>query len=117
MEAIRSTASLGALARAARLGQGWSQQQAADEAGVSRRFVNMLESGEHRNAELWRVLALLEALGVELSGSIPVAPETVQAAAQVGDARTSTPEDLGEGTRADGFDLDAHLAGFRDGGA
>lgn len=99
MEKIRSTASLGAVVRAARLGLGWSQQQAADAAGVSRRFVNMLEGGEHRNAELWRVLALLEALGIELVASAPGSSTSVPPQVHV--------------AAADAFDLDRHLAEFR----
>lgn len=104
METVRSTASLGAVARAARIRRGWSQQRAADEAGVSRRFVNMLESGQHRNAELWRVLALLEAVGVELAASLDAASPA--AASPAGPSHTPAGE---------AFDLDTHLSSFRTG--
>ncbi|MGB7980207.1 MAG: helix-turn-helix domain-containing protein [Candidatus Nanopelagicales bacterium] len=103
MQAVRSTAAVGAVARAARIRLGWSQQQAADQAGVSRRFVNMLEGGEHRNAELWRVLALLEALGVELL--------TAGSDGSAGGTTEASPTSSG----GDGFDLDRHLSGFRKG--
>jgi HTH-type transcriptional regulator/antitoxin HipB len=68
---VRTPTDIGALARAGRIARGWNQQQAANAAGVSRRFVNMVEGGQHRGAELWRVLALLDALGVELKASLP----------------------------------------------
>jgi transcriptional regulator with XRE-family HTH domain len=102
---VRTLVELGALARAARAARGWNQQQAADAAGVSRRFVNMLEGGGHVNAEVWRVLALLEAVGVVLTATLPSESSTV-------------PEDsLGTPAAAtvapDGFDLDSHLSAFR----
>jgi len=102
MPAIRSTASVAAVARAARLRRAWSQQQAADSAGVSRRFVSMLESGVHRNAELWRVLALLDALGVELV---------------VSQDETSSDPGLSSGRepKTAPFDLNQYLAQFRKG--
>lgn len=101
METVRSPASIGAVARGARLQHGWSQQQAADHAGVSRRFVNRLESGEHRNAELWRVLKLLEALGVKLLAAT-MEPSTAD----------RFPPDQST-TSADTFNLNRHLSDFR----
>lgn len=95
---IRDTGDISRLMRAARVRLGWSQQQAADAAGISRRLVNQLEGGQHPNAELWRVLALLSALGVPLH------------AAEATEARE-------EATRADDLDLDAHLDMFRSGRA
>ncbi len=83
----------------------WSQQRAADAAGVSRRFVNMLERGDHANAEVWRVLALLDALGVRLTGELPAQAPAVEAAAEI-----ESPADT---VAPDAFDLDAHLSGFR----
>lgn len=115
---LRTTAELGALARAARRTLGWTQEQAAYEAGVSRQFVIALEGGRHPNAELWRVLAVLSAVGVTLSGSVSDRPQG-QASSRPG--RTSvlprsssavtpraTPGDSGEAE----FDLDRHLAAF-----
>lgn len=113
---VRTPVELGALAHAARMARGWNQQQAADAAGVSRRFVSLLESGTHANAEVWRVLAVLNALGVEISATLP--PTASRS------PRSSTPNGAGstaEPTPAphlpDGFDLDAHLSSFRAGPA
>jgi|GEM_PF-568293 transcriptional regulator with XRE-family HTH domain len=105
MTRVRTSAEVGALARAARTARGWSQEQAADAAGVSRRFVTRLESGGHVNAELWRVLALLDAVGAELVGTVPAGsrPPAVEAAEPPGTG-SATP---------DGFDLDNHLTRFR----
>jgi HTH-type transcriptional regulator/antitoxin HipB len=69
MASVRTAAEFGAVARAGRLAQGWTQQQAANQAGVSRQFVIQVESGEHARAELWRVLALLASVGVELTAT------------------------------------------------
>lgn len=107
MVRVTTPADFGALAHAARTARGWSQQQAADAAGVSRRFVNMLEGGGHANAEVWRVLALLDALGVQIRGTLPAG---VSDAAQAAPATTRQPEP----GAPDGFDLDAHLSAFRD---
>lgn len=100
---ITDARDLGGLVRTARLARGWSQQQAGDAAGVSRRLVNLIEGGEHPNAEVWRVLALLDALGVRLEGAVDVASEehALEAA------------DSGPARDFDDFDLDAHLARFR----
>ena len=111
---LRTVGELGALARAARRDLGWTQEQAAHEAGVSRQFVIALESGRHPNAELWRVLAVLSAVGVTLSGSVcdkqvsrsghpPTEPRTSYA-----DTPRAT---LGDAPEAE-FDLDRHLATF-----
>jgi len=113
MVGVRTPVELGALAQAARAARGWSQQQAADAAGVSRRFVSLLESGTHANAEVWRVLAVLSALGVELSAALP---STAASAPE-----PSIPDDAGSTAEPpllpDGFDLDAHLSSFRAGPA
>jgi transcriptional regulator with XRE-family HTH domain len=90
---------LGALVRTARIARGWSQQQAADAAGVSRRFVNMLEGGRHANAEVGRVLALLDALDVHLVGALPG-----QERATVEEPQADEPEAV---------DLDAYVSTFR----
>ena len=102
MARLRTVRDLGALARAARLERGWTQQEAADAAGVSRRFVNMLESGEHANAEVGRALALLQALDVDLD------------AATREHRSTSVPAVAAEPPhRTDEIDLDAYLSTFR----
>lgn len=113
---LRTVGELGALARAARRALGWTQEQAAREAGVSRQFIIALESGRHPNAELWRVLAVLSAVGVTLSGSVgdervsrsgrpSIEPRTSSA-----DSPRATPGDASEAE----FDLDRHLATFAD---
>lgn len=95
MNQVSTPAELGAVARAARKARGWTQQEAADSAGLSRRLVNMIEGGQHPNAELWRVLSLLNALGVPLHTAAPATPSTV--------ARMPATD----------LDLDAHLGTFR----
>lgn len=112
MPRVRASTELGALARAARTRHGWSQQQAADAAGVSRRFVNMMEGGHHPNAELWRVLALLDAVGVELHANIPAGDAKADEGSDAGTDRPSVIERPAV-LSPDGFDLDAHLSGFR----
>lgn len=98
---IASVVDLGVLIRHARLARGWSQQQAGDAAGVSRRLVNLIEGGQHPNAETWRVLALATAVGVRLEGVIdPEVPESTS-------ARPTTPGP------ADELDLDEYLSRFR----
>jgi len=98
---VSKASDLGPLVRAARAARGWSQQQAGDAAGVSRRLVNLIESGEHPNAELWRVLAVLGAVGIRLDGSMDDWPAEHVAA------------DAAPLVTSDDFDLDAYLAQFR----
>ncbi len=116
MEQVRTPADLGAIARATRTARGWTQQEAADAAGVSRRFVNMLEGGQHANAEVWRVLALLNALGATLHAAVPaVASEIADVAATAGTVRSRETEADETVPSAADFDLDAHLGAFRKG--
>ena len=56
---------LGERIRALRLERSWSQAELASKAGVSRRFLVQIESGEG-NASLLRLAELAEALGVSL---------------------------------------------------
>jgi transcriptional regulator with XRE-family HTH domain len=98
---IADVTDLGRILRAARARNGWSQQEAADAAGVSRRLVNLLEGGRHPNAEVWRVLALLNALEVPLHADLL-------------DEVSSDPP-LGPIANQDDIDLDAYLATFRTG--
>ena len=100
---IRSTEDLGALVRSARVARGWSQQEAADSAGVSRRFVNRVESGGHKQAEVSRVLSLIQGLGIEIFS-------TTGDEAPPGDASTEVAEST---EQPDDFDLDAHMESFR----
>lgn len=101
MALVRTPTEVGALVRTGRKARGWSQQQAADAAGVSRRFVNMVEDG-HPNAEMWRVLALLDAVGVTLDA-------TTQGGTAVAPAVTAAVPD------PDSLTLDEHLRAFRGG--
>ncbi len=59
----------GAAVREARTRCGLTQQELADRAHVSRRWLGMFENGKTLGAELGKVLALVEALGMELSMS------------------------------------------------
>ncbi len=102
MERVKTVGDLGDLVRAARAARGWSQREAAAAAGVSRRFVNMLEGGQHTAAEVGRVLALLDALGVHLAAALP----TEQSAAAQEIPAT-------HGGQSDAVDLDAYLSTFR----
>lgn len=115
MEYVRTPADLGAMARAARMSRGWTQQEAADAAGVSRRFVNMVEGGRHSNAEVWRVLALMNALGAPLQATVPAAHSAMTHVTATDAGTVSSREtaaDRVSDTAAD-FDLDAHLGAFR----
>lgn len=115
MEHVRTPADLGAMARAARTVRGWSQQEAADAAGVSRRFVNMVEGGQHPNAEVWRVLALMNAVGAPLHATVPAGASAMVQVTTTATGTVSSREtvvDPRADTAAD-FDLDAHLGAFR----
>lgn len=98
---IADVTDLSRVLRAARTSNGWSQHEAADAAGVSRRLVNLLEGGRHPNAEVWRVLALLNALDVPLRADLV-------------DEVSSVPP-LGPLANQDDIDLDSYLATFRTG--
>lgn len=62
---VQSQAGLGQVVRAARTRNGWSQQDLADRAGLSRQSMVALEQGES-NPRWDTVLRLLSALGMEL---------------------------------------------------
>ena len=57
---------LGAAIRDARKSRGWTQQQLAEAANVSRQFVLDIERGARVRAELGRVLRILRALDKDL---------------------------------------------------
>jgi y4mF family transcriptional regulator len=101
MELVRTAQDVADVVRAARAARGWTQQRAADAAGVSRRFVSMVEGG-HAAAEMGRVLALLDALEVRMT----IARPTVHAAT----AEATSP---GDAAGPDEIDLDAYLSTFR----
>lgn len=60
---VRDPQSLGAAVRQARNARAWTQEELATAAGVSRAFVVGLERGTRPRAELFRVLAVVRALG------------------------------------------------------
>ncbi|WP_269936716.1 helix-turn-helix domain-containing protein [Arthrobacter sp. HY1533] len=61
----------GALIRAQRMEQGWTQLALADVAGVSRKFLIDLESG-YDNAKICKTIAVLAALELFLSTTTPI---------------------------------------------
>lgn len=67
---IETSADLGALARQARLSQGWSQADLAEMLGTTQRWVSEFERGEN-NATLAMTLRLLHSLGIVLTGTAP----------------------------------------------
>lgn len=109
MEQVLTVADLGDVVRTARHVRGWSQQRAADAAGVSRRFVNMVEGGQHANAEVGRVLALLDALEVRLGALVPGTQPDTQT-----EARSTLADRPADSSGDDDVDLDAYLATFYD---
>jgi HTH-type transcriptional regulator/antitoxin HipB len=60
---VRDPQSLGAAVRQARDAHGWTQEELAKAAGVSRAFIVGLERGARPRAEMFRVLAVVRALG------------------------------------------------------
>jgi HTH-type transcriptional regulator/antitoxin HipB len=85
---IRTLQDLMSLVAARRRELAWSQAELASHAGVSRRWVSMFESG-HEKAEVGRVLAVLDALGVSLmtdsEGITEVPAEATDLRAALGD--------------------------------
>lgn len=63
----RTVPLLGKAIRQLRAQRNMTQAELADSAGVSRVWLNQLESGHRDNAELSAVLCVLEALGVTLA--------------------------------------------------
>jgi HTH-type transcriptional regulator/antitoxin HipB len=96
MATVRSTRDIGAAIRAAREEQRLTQANLAAVAGVSRRWLIAIEQGDHSRAELDRVLRVLDVLKLDVHigahGRTRPAP------------RPAT----------DDFDLDAHVAAFRE---
>jgi transcriptional regulator with XRE-family HTH domain len=73
---VRTVVQLGAAVRQSRLDAGLTQAELAGRAGVSRRWLGMLENGQNRGAEFTKVARLLASLGRQL--------EVVDAPAAVG---------------------------------
>jgi y4mF family transcriptional regulator len=68
---VRDAGAVGAFVRASREAAGLTQVELAESAGVSRRWLLMVEGG-HEGAELGRVFRVLRALGVHLETGSPV---------------------------------------------
>jgi HTH-type transcriptional regulator/antitoxin HipB len=65
--AITTPARIGAAIRGARTRAGLTQNQLAERAGVSRRWLITLEQGQGERAELRKVLDTLDALDLDLT--------------------------------------------------
>ncbi|UNX54573.1 helix-turn-helix domain-containing protein [Georgenia sp. TF02-10] len=65
--AFTTPAQIGAAIRGARTREGLTQNQLAERAGVSRRWLITLERGQGQRAELGKVLDTLDALGLDLT--------------------------------------------------
>ena len=46
--------------------RGFTQESLADEAGISRAYVNQLENGRSKNPSIWTILAIAKALKLEV---------------------------------------------------
>lgn len=62
---VRNASDLGAAVAQARKERGLSQQELCDRAGVSRRWLSSVETGQNMRAEFTLVLQVLRALGTE----------------------------------------------------
>lgn len=63
---IEGVAQLGAVVRAARESRALAQHALAEQAGVARQWLVLLETGRLRNPTLHKILAVLHALDLEL---------------------------------------------------
>ena len=100
MRQVRTVADLGAVVRAARRDNKWTQAGLAQRAGVSRQWVVALESGQSARAELGRILAVLAALDLPMSFPAP----------DRGEHRAAAPPPAQDDEPW--FDLNSHLASF-----
>lgn len=76
---IATTADLAETVRSGRLTLGWTEQQLANHAHVTREFVGDVEDGRPR-AEFAEVLAVLDALGIHalaIPSTRPVTPTEI----------------------------------------
>jgi HTH-type transcriptional regulator/antitoxin HipB len=121
MRQVRTVADLGAVVRAARRENNWTQAELGRRAGVSRQWIVALESGQASRAELVRVLAVLAVLDLTLSLPSPARTDKDDKEAARSPA-TGTPVRRPEAAqqspqaRAEQnqpwLDLDSHLASF-----
>lgn len=63
---LASIADIAAAVRGRRVDLGLSQGDLAEQAGVSRRWVNQFEAGGRTTAEIGTILRVLDALGLDL---------------------------------------------------
>lgn len=68
-----SPQALGRLLQQARLARGFSQQQVADELGISQSYVSELENGKTSLA-LMRIFEIMRLTGMTLQAEIPEGP-------------------------------------------
>jgi HTH-type transcriptional regulator / antitoxin HipB len=71
---LRTIADLGTAIRSARHARGWTQDQLAERAGVSRRWISEIEGGKS-TAQIGKILVALEALDIELHDDATVQPD------------------------------------------
>jgi len=81
---------VGATLRALRRGHGWTQEQLAERAGLSYKFVGEIERGSG-NPTLGTLVRLAQALGVETGHLFP-APGSAASASTAGDYQFSQRE-------------------------
>lgn len=103
-------AEFGAVVRETRRLRGWTQAELARHAGVSRRWIIALESGQVGGAEFGRVLAVLSALDIGVALSPAVASS--DAAGDSVPAPATRPPRREPIAPEPSLDLDAHLASF-----
>ncbi len=71
---LRTASDIGDILRDARRQRGWTQQEVADAAGVSRPWISMVENGK-TSVEFHLVIGTLHALGYSASVQRADAPE------------------------------------------
>jgi transcriptional regulator with XRE-family HTH domain len=67
MRRVHNEIGLGAIVRETRQIRGWTQEELARQARVSRRWVIAMESGKATRAEVGRLLDVLEVLGIPMA--------------------------------------------------
>lgn len=70
-----SLAEIGRALRTARQQRGWTQQFAASRSGVGVRLWCEVESGKRAHVSATTLLAMLAAVGIEMSFAVPAAAE------------------------------------------
>ena len=88
---LRTPQDLGAAIRDARIARSLTQADLARDAGVSREWLIGIEQGQRPRAELAKILAVLDTLGLPLYAGVPSeppGPESSPAGAPPGETRT-----------------------------